>query len=86
MGRNLFVYLNDSDILFIQQMLTAEYLCIQAQYHSWIHASTVETHIKKSGHWTYIKNIIQQRISENVPYSLGKQLEDCLSVIQKLGY
>ena len=63
-----------------------EYLCIQAQYHSWIHASTVETHIKKSGHWAAIKDIIQKRISGNVSYSLGKQLEDCLSVIQKLGY
>jgi len=62
------------------------YLCIQAKYYSWIHASTVERCIVKSGHWANIKRIIDERIAENIPYSLGKRLKECQDVIQKLGY
>lgn len=63
-----------------------DYLCIQAKYHSWIHASTVKEYIIKSGNWIKIKNIITARIAENIPYALGKSLRECQEVIQELGY
>ena len=63
-----------------------EYLCIQAQYYSWIRATTVERIIAKSGHWANIKGIINNRISDNISYSLGKDLKECQDIIIKLGY
>lgn len=62
------------------------YLCIQAKYHSWIHASTVKNYIIKSGHWIKIQEIINARITENIPYELGKSLRECQEVICQLGY
>ena len=63
-----------------------KFLCIQAKYHSWIHAFTVDECIVKSGHWNHIKNIIEDRIKENIPYELGKSLRECQDVIRKLGH
>ena len=63
-----------------------EYLCIQAEYHSWIHSNTVKEHITKSGHWHRIKEIIEKRITEDIPYELGKSLRECQDVIRQLGY
>lgn len=62
-----------------------DYLCVQAKYYSWIHASTVKNYIIKSGHWIKIKDIISDRILENIPYELGKQLRECQDVISELG-
>ena len=63
-----------------------DFLCVQAEYHSWIHASTVRECVEKSGHWRKIKQIIEKRIADTIPYSLGESLRECLSEIQKLGY
>lgn len=63
-----------------------DYLCIQAKYYSWILASTVKEYIIKSGHWIKIKEIINARITENIPYELGKSLRECQEVIRQLGY
>ena len=76
---NIYSYLNSWEKAY-------NYLCIQAQYHSWIHASTVENYIVKSGHWARIKGIIDARIKDNIPYSLGKSLRECQEAIKKLGY
>ena len=62
------------------------YLCVQAQYYSWIHASTVKEYILKSGHWAKIKGIIEERIQKSIPYELGKSLRECQEVIRQLGY
>ena len=63
-----------------------DYLCVQAKYHSWIHADTVKEYIIKSGHWIKIKEIISDRILENVSYDLGKRLRECQDVIRELGH
>ena len=63
-----------------------DYLCIQAKYHSWIHASTVKEYIIKSGHWIKIQKIIDDRILETIPYELGKSLRECQEVIRQLGH
>ena len=63
-----------------------DYLCIQAKYHSWIHASTVKEYVIKSGHWIKIQKIIEDRILENIPYDLGKSLRECQEVISQLGH
>lgn len=63
-----------------------DYLCIQAKYHSWIHASTVKEYVIKSGHWIKIQRIIDDRILETVPYELGKSLRECQEVIRQLGH
>lgn len=63
-----------------------DYLCVQAKYYSWIHASTVKEYIIKSGHWIKIKEIIEARIMENVPYELGKRLRECQDIIRQLGH
>ncbi len=76
---NIYSYLNSWEKAY-------NYLCIQAQYHSWIHASTVENYIVKSGHWARIKGIIDARIKEKIPYSLGRSLRECQEAIKKLGY
>lgn len=62
------------------------YLCIQAEYHSWIHGSTVEKCIIESHCFARIKRIIEERLQPSVPYNLGKDLEECKEVIKKLGY
>ncbi len=62
------------------------YLCVQAEHHPWIHASTVKEYIIKSGHWIRIKEIIETRITKNIPYELGKSLRECQEVIRPLGY
>ena len=62
------------------------YLCIQAEHGSWIHATTVEKHIIESGNWVRIRRIIDSRISTNIPYSLWKQLKECQESIKKLGH
>ena len=62
------------------------YLCIQAQYHSWIHACTVKECVIKSGHWIKIQKIIDDRIMETIPYELGKSLRECQEVIRQLGH
>lgn len=62
------------------------YLCIQAKYHSWIHADTVKNYIIKSGHWIAIQEIIETRIKQSVPYELGKSLRECRDAIHQLGY
>lgn len=62
------------------------YLCVQAQYHSWIHANTVKEYIIKSGHWARIKEIIDARVKKSVPYDLGKSLRECQETIRQLGY
>ena len=62
------------------------YLCIQAKYHSWIHASTVKEYVIKSGHWIKIQRIIDDRILESIPYELGKSLRECQEVIHQLGH
>lgn len=62
------------------------YLCVQAKYHSWIHAFTVKEYIVKSGHWIKIKEIIESRITENITYELGKSLRECQEVIRQLGH
>lgn len=63
-----------------------DYLCIQAEYCSWIHAFTVKECIVKSGHWKRIKDIIDARIQKDIPYDLGKSLRECQDVICRLGY
>lgn len=63
-----------------------DYLCIQAKYHSWIHASTVKEHVIKSGHWIKIQKIIDDRILGNIPYELGKSLRECQEAIRQLGH
>ena len=62
------------------------YLCIQAEYYSWIHSSTVEKCIIESHCFARIKRIIEKRLQPSVPYNLGKDLEKCKEVIKKLGY
>lgn len=62
------------------------YLCIQAEYYPWIHAFTVKECIIKSGHWVRIKEIIDARVKENIPYDLGKSLRECQETIRQLGY
>lgn len=62
------------------------YLCIQAEYYSWISSYRVENCIKKSSHWLIIKGIIEKRLQTSIPYDLGKDLEKCKEVIKKLGY
>ena len=62
------------------------YLCIQAEYHSWIHGSTVEKCIIESHCFARIKRIIEERLQSSVTYNLGKDLEECKEVIKKLGY
>lgn len=63
-----------------------DYLCIQAEYCSWIYASTVEKFIVNSGHWVRIKDIIDARITKKVPLSLEVELKKCQEVFRKLGY
>ena len=79
-------------LVYIYQTLLSwekayDFLCIQAKYHTWIHASTVKDVINNSNHWITIKNIIENRIKENeFTYSTGKYLKECLEVISNLGY
>lgn len=61
-------------------------LCIQAKYHSWIHASTVKECVTKSGHWIKIQKIIEDRILGNIPYELGKSLRECQEALRQLGH
>lgn len=61
-------------------------LCIQAKYHSWIHASTVKECVIKSGHWIKIQKIIEDRILGNIPYELGKSLRECQEALRQLGH
>lgn len=63
-----------------------DYLCIQAKYHSWIHASTVKEYVIKSGHWIKIQRIIDDRILKSIPYELGKSLRECQEAIRQLGH
>ena len=62
------------------------YLCIQAKYHPWIHAFSVKECIIKSCHWKRIKDIIDARVKEIIPYDLDKNLRECQDAIHQLGY
>lgn len=63
-----------------------DFLCVQAEHYSWIHASDVRKCVEESSHWIVLKQRIENRIADTVPYPLGKSLRECLSEIQKLGY
>lgn len=61
------------------------YLCIQAEYYSWILSGTVELFVKKTGFGSRLKSIIEKRLQQPVSNDLVKHLEACYAVIQSLG-
>ena len=62
------------------------YLCVQAEYYSWILSCTVETFVKKTGYCSRLKKIIEKRLQQPASNDLVKHLEKCSAVIRNLGY
>lgn len=58
-------------------------LCFQAQYSSWIHASTVEKIINKSKTYSRLETIIQTRLNDSLKLKLVEELKKSLEVIKK---
>jgi class 3 adenylate cyclase len=57
-------------------------LCIQAEHGSWLNTSTVESIVKKSGHWYILKEILEKKMNPS-----GKSdYYEALEMLKKLGY
>ena len=61
-------------------------LCIQAEYHSWIHDFTVEEIVRKYGAYSQLKGVIEKRLTTLLTASTRDYLEKCLSKLKSMGY
>lgn len=61
-------------------------LCIQAQYHSWIHAITIEQIVQKVGIGTSIKEIIEERLQTPLLSDIRINLQQGLDILKRMDY
>lgn len=61
-------------------------LCIQAKYHSWIHALTIEQIVIKAGMGTSLKEIIEKRLQTALLSELRDELRKGLDFLKRRGY
>lgn len=61
-------------------------LCIQAEYHPWVHASTIEKIVQKVGMGASIKEIIEKRLQTALLSELREELEKGLDFLKRMGY
>jgi class 3 adenylate cyclase len=61
-------------------------LCIQAEYCSWIHDSTVEDIVKKTGYHSQLKEVIEKRILKPLDPDTRNYLVKCADKLKSLGY
>ena len=78
--RDLDCYLVDIYLCFELYEEAYDAFCIQAQYSSWIRTYTLETVVKKSGHWARLKTILEKRVSD------GQNFYDGLQALKSMGY
>lgn len=73
-------YLVDIYICFELYEEAYDVFCIQAQYSSWINSNTLETVVRKSGHWAKLKGILEKRAN------VGKDFANGLQTLKSMGY
>lgn len=61
-------------------------LCIQAQFGSWLNASSFENVVVNSKHWTIIQDILHERINPGYAPAKKNDFLNCYNILNKLGY
>lgn len=61
-------------------------LCIQAEYHSWIRAFTIENIVKKAKMGASLKEIIEKRIQTALLPDIREELIQGLDFLKRMGY
>ncbi len=83
--RDLDCYLVDIYACFGMYEEAYDALCLQAEYGSWLSVSIVEDIVKKSQHWSRLKDILKQRVNPGFDKTKNDYL-DALKKLQNMGY
>jgi len=63
-----------------------DYLCLMAKLYSWINVNTIERIVTNSGHYLYLKQILEERLKEPLEHDVYVSMKNGLDKLKAMGY